>query len=242
VVAQVRFPLVAAIERRDFIAPFQEAVRREYPALRPEKSIEMVLGANGVVWTQAPTTVWRFEDASGHWRASLAPGFVALETTRYSSRADFLDRFERLLQATRDHVDPQLVDRLGIRYIDQICWNGPEDFRPLVSADIAGLLLSPLGTMLKQAIAQNVFELPDGAGELMARWGLVPAGSTVDPSAVPPVDFPSWILDLDAYVTGTQSFSVEVLMDRTRLFAERIYTFFRSVVTEDFLRRFGGQP
>lgn len=82
VVAQVRFPLVASIERRDFIAPFQEAVRREYPTLRPEKSFGIVLGANGPVETQAPTTVWRFEDLSGDWRGTLAPSFVALETTR----------------------------------------------------------------------------------------------------------------------------------------------------------------
>ena len=31
VIAQLRFPLVAAIEQRDFIAPFQEAIRSSYP-------------------------------------------------------------------------------------------------------------------------------------------------------------------------------------------------------------------
>jgi uncharacterized protein (TIGR04255 family) len=242
VVAQVRFPLVASIEQRDFIAPFQEAVRREYPALRPEKTFGMVLGGGGLVETQAPTTTWRFEDISGDWRASLAPSFVALETTRYSSRADFLERFERLLRATSDHVDPQVVDRLGIRYIDRVPWSSPEDFGRLVSADVAGPLLWPVGDMVKQAITQSIFMLPDDAGELMVRWGLVPANSTVDPSAVEPCDSPSWLLDLDAYVNRTQSFNVEALLDSTRLFAERVYTFFRWMVTEEFLRQFGGRP
>lgn len=242
VVAQVRIPLVASIEQRDFIAPFQEAVRAEYPVLRPEKSFGMVLGPNGLVETQAPTTIWRFEDISGDWRASLAPSFVALETTRYSSRADFLQHFERLLQATRDHVDPQVVDRLGIRYIDRIPWSGPEDFGRLVSADVAGPLLWPVGDMIKQAIAQNIFVLPEDAGELMVRWGLVPANSTIDPSAVEPSDSPTWILDLDAYMNRPQPFSVEPLVERTRFFAERAYTFFRWMVTEEFLTRFGGRP
>lgn len=241
VVAQVRFPLVASIEQRDFIAPFQEAVRREYPALRPEKSFGLVLGTNGLVETQASTTIWRFEDVSGVWRASLAPSFVALETTRYSSRADFLDRFERLLRATRDHIDPQVIDRLGIRYIDRVPWRGPEDFRRLVSADVAGPLLWPVGDMVKQAITQSIFVLPDDAGELMVRWGLVPANSTIDPSAVEPSDSPSWILDLDAYVNSAQPFDVEALLARTRFFAERVYTFFRWMVTEEFLGEFGGQ-
>ncbi len=242
VVAQVRFPLVASIEQRDFIAPFQEAIRREYPALRPEKNFGMVVGSNGLVETQAPTTTWRFEDLSGDWRASLAPSFVALETTRYSSRADFLDRFERLLRATRDHVDPQVVDRLGIRYIDQVPWSGPEDFGRLVAADVAGPLLWPVGDVVKQAITQNIFMLPEDAGELMVRWGLVPTNSTIDPSAVEPSDSPSWILDLDAYMNRAQPFDVEALLERTRFFAERVYTFFRWMVTEEFLRQFGGRP
>jgi uncharacterized protein (TIGR04255 family) len=241
VVAQVRFPLVASIEQRDFIAPFQETVRHEYPALRPEKSFGLALGANGLVETQAPTTIWRFEDISGDWRASLAPSFVALETTRYSSRADFLDRFERLLRATKDHVDPQVVDRLGIRYIDRVEWSRPEDFRRLVSADVAGPLLWPVGDMVKQAVTQSIFVLPDGTGELMVRWGLVPANSTIDPSAVEPSSSPSWLLDLDAYANRVQPFDVDALLGQTRLFAERVYTFFRWMVTDEFLRQFGGR-
>ena len=35
---------------------------------------------------------WRFRDRDGKWRVSLAPEFVALEATSYSSRNDFLGR------------------------------------------------------------------------------------------------------------------------------------------------------
>lgn len=135
-----------------------------------------------------------------------------------------------------------MVDRLGIRYIDQVPWSGPEDFSRLVSADVAGPLLWPVDDMVKQAITQSVFMLPEDAGELMVRWGLVPANSTIDPSTVGPSDYPSWLLDLDAYLNRAQPFSVEALLERTRYFAERVYTFFRWMVTEEFLRQFGGQP
>src|SRR5580658_5911796 len=38
VIAQVRFPLVVAVEQRDFIAPFQETIRARYPVLRQEQT------------------------------------------------------------------------------------------------------------------------------------------------------------------------------------------------------------
>lgn len=64
VVAQVRFPLVASVEKRDFIGPFQEAIRAEYPVLRPEQSRSFVLGQQELINARA-NTVWRFHDAVG---------------------------------------------------------------------------------------------------------------------------------------------------------------------------------
>jgi uncharacterized protein (TIGR04255 family) len=241
VVAQVRFPLIASIERREFIGPFQEAIRGDYPVLRSEQTVGAVLGPHGVVETQAPSITWRFHDRSGTWRASLAPGFVALETTAYTSRADFLGRLERLLRTTDQHIDPLVVDRLGIRYIDRIAWAGSDDFGKLVRTQVAGILAGPFGDSARQALTHSVFSLPDGAGELMARWGLMPANSTIDPAAVEPMDAASWILDLDAYAAQEQPMDVDSLMEQAGAFAERIYSFFRWAVTTEFLERFGGE-
>ncbi|MEC4815095.1 MAG: hypothetical protein SAK29_17740, partial [Scytonema sp. PMC 1069.18] len=38
-----------------------------------------------------------------------------------------------------------------------------------------------------------------------------------------------------------REFSIEALMSEAQYFAERIYTFFRWAVEDDFLRRFGGK-
>ena len=70
--------------------------------------------------------------------------------------------------------------------------------------------------------------------------GRPPARSTVDPAAVDPVDEPSWILDIDAFLEETSAFDVEMIGSRTRALAERIYSFFRWVVTDEFHRRYGG--
>jgi len=241
VIAQVRFPLVASVEKRDFMAPFQEAIRSAYPVLRPEQSRSIVFGPQGVMDT-CENTIWRFDDASGVWRVTLAPDFLALETSFYTSRDDFLDRLKRVLEALVSHVDPKLIDRLGVRYIDRVTGSNLSDLPQLVRPEVCGVLSTPLAFHALHSISETVFVLPDNAGQVMARWGLVPAHGTVDPAAVDAIDEPSWLLDVDAFRAETRELDVEAAVQQARGFTERIYSVFRWAVTNEFLRRYGGQP
>lgn len=242
VIAQVRFPLVTSVLKQEFIAPFQEAVRIDYAVLRAEQSRTVIFGSDGAA-QQSTGVVWRFEDVDRGWRLSLAPDFLALETTRYVSRDNFLARFERVLVALRDHIDPPVIDRLGLRYIDRVVGDDVPGVLPdLMRPEIAGILRTPLAGYARHAIVENVFSLPEGTGNLMARWGLVPKSATVDPSAIEPTDQPSWLLDLDAFLTETRPFEIDAIVAETRGFAERIYSFFRWVVTKKFIERYGGRP
>ena len=76
--------------------------------------------------------------------------------------------------------------------------------------------------------------------QILARWGCLPSGATVDPAAVEPVTEKSWILDLDMFTTEPSPFQVDRVVARARGFAERIYTVFRWAVTDEFLVRYGG--
>lgn len=241
VIAQVRFPLVASVEKRDFMAPFQERIRAEYPILRPEESRSVVLGQQGVIETRA-NTVWRFHDAGDAWRVTLAPDFLALETSRYTSRDEFLDRLKRVLEALVAHVDPKVMDRLGVRYIDRVAGDNLSDLHQLVRPEVCGVLSTPLASHVLHSISEALFVLPDNAGQVMTRWGLVPAHGTVDPAAVEAIDEPSWLLDVDAFQAETRELDVEAAVQQARGFAERIYSVFRWAVTDEFLRRYGGQP
>jgi uncharacterized protein (TIGR04255 family) len=71
---------------------------------------------------------------------------------------------------------------------------------------------------------------------------LVPAQGTVDPAAVDAIDEPSWLLDIDAFQAETRALDVEAAVRQARGLAERIYSVFRWAVTDEFLRRYGGQP
>ena len=241
VIAQVRFPVIASVERREFIAPFQEAIRNEYPVLRPEQNRSVVLGPDGVHDARS-TTAWRFFNADSRWSVTLAPDFLALDTSCYTSRDDFLARLRKVLMALEAHVDPKVIDRLGIRYIDRVTGANLADLPALVRAEVIGVLSTPLSTTVQHALAEHVFVLPDHSGLVTARWGLVPGQATVDPAAIEPIEERSWLLDLDAFRPISQAFDVDATMIQARSFAERIYSIFRWAVTDEFLRRYGGQP
>jgi len=227
-----------AIEKRDFVAPFQEAVRAQYPVLRPDSTRGVTIGPDGPI-AAPPQSTWRFSDVAGQWRLSLAPDFLALETTAYTSRDDFVARWRRVVVALSHHVGPQLIDRLGVRYVDRIHGAALADIMKLVRSELSGIAGSRVAARVLHAVSEAYFSVSEA--QLLARWGRLPGNVTIDPSAIEPMPEASWILDLDMFRARTAPFDVQRLVDETRSFAERIYAFFRWAVTTEFLERFGGE-
>lgn len=240
VIAQVRFPPILSIEKKDFVGSFQEAIREKYPILQPEQTQTFVFGPQGAVQPTLQLT-WRFIDIADSWRVSLAPDFIALETTAYLSRHDFLGRLENVLIALEESFDPQITERFGLRYVDRLVGQDLQDISSLVKPEISGIMAAEFREDMHQAINESLFIIPGGEEKILARWGLVPAGETFDPHTIEPITEPSWILDLDMSLSKNREFSIEALMSEGQRFAERIYTFFRWAVEDDFLRHFGGQ-
>ncbi len=240
VIAQVRFPPILSIEKKDFVGSFQEAIREKYPILQPEQTQTFIFGPQGVVQPTLQLT-WRFIDTADSWRVSLAPNFMALETTNYSSRRDFLERLEHLLIAFEQSFNPQIIERFGLRYIDRLIGQDLQDISSLVKPEIAGLMGAEFIEDIHQTINESLFVIPNKGEEIIARWGLIPGGVTFAPDAIEPVAESSWILDIDMSLSKNREFCIEELMSEGRCFAERIYTFFRWAVKDDFLRRFGGE-
>lgn len=239
VIAQIRFPEVLSVELRDFVAPFQAAIRADYPVLRPEHAQGFTLGSAGLAHAK-PQVAWRFVDADAHWRVSLTPDFLALETTKYVSRADFFGRLRSLAAALEEHVQPAQVDRLGVRYIDRI--TGPEfyDISKLVRSEVRGITGTSAAAHAVHALSESMFVIDDA--RFLARWGFLPPGATVDPAAIEPATEQSWLLDLDMFSSTPMPFVVDRVVERAQHYAERIYTVFRWAVTNEFLVRYGGKP
>ena len=239
VIAQVRFPEVLSIEQRDVVAPFQAALRATYPVLRQEQVQNLLLTEAGFAPAKSQVA-WRFSDTEGHWRVSLTPGFLAIETTKYASRADFVERLRTVVTQLEEHFSPPLIDRIGVRYIDRITGAAVDEIKELVRPEVRGINGTLAEAHASHAMSESLFKLPKA--QLLARWGLLPAGATVDPGALEPVAERSWILDLDMFSLTSSKFSVDRVATDVEEFAARIYTVFRWAVTDAFLKRYGGKP
>ena len=241
VIAQLRFAPIAALGQLNFIAPFQEEIRRRYPLLRPEQTTGLLLDAGGVL-AQPGSTVWRFHDKNDIWRVSLAPNFVAIETKKYDSRTDFFSRLHEVLNALVKVTDGGLVgyDRFGIRYVNRVLRPELEQLPRFLQPEILGLAGASFGEKLGFSVCESSFTVADA--HLSTRWGLLPPRATTDPTTIDLLDDASWILDLDMYEGQQPDFDAAALVERGKLFAETIYAFFRWCVTDDFLRAYGGQP
>lgn len=248
VIAQARFPPILAIRDPDRVAVLQDALREPYPNLGQDQvhSIELPGG-------QAPSVrqalIWRLSDRekAPRWRVSLGVDFVALETSSYDSRNDFLGRLRTVVSAVEEAFDPASASRFGLRYIDRLTDEAVDRIGDLIQPDVLGIVRSPenphpaLRESLTHLMTEAQFLAQDGA-RVQGRWGLLPENVTYDPHALEPVAKPSWVLDLDMFTTESLPFTSEGLLTTATSFAECLYWLFREMVTEEFLTFYGGEP
>ena len=248
VLAQARFPPILAISKADEVASFQEALRETYPNLSRDQvhSIEL---AGGQTPNVQQGLIWRLADGETEpaWRVSLGVDFVALDTSDYDSRDDFLARLGDVLSAVEESFNPPSASRIGVRYIDRLTGAAVERIDELIHAEILGVIqpTDTLDSSLRESVIHQIteaqFQAPGGT-RVQGRWGRLPANTTYDPNALDAVEVPSWVLDLDMFTTQSQDFVSEDLVTTARSFAECLYWLFRQMVTMEFLRFHGGEP
>ena len=244
VVAQVRFPPIVSISREDFIGTFQERIRTDYPVLRTDQEVNIVVTPEGITSGGEPTTVWRFLDhpTEPKWKVSLAPSFLALDTSQYGTRSDFINRFRTVLVAMLETLNPASSDRIGVRYINRIPLNHlDETLTELVRPEVLGVINAEFGegADLLYSISDTQYQI--GNAILRGRWGHVPPGAQMDPFHGQAIDHPAWLLDLDMYDATANPFDTSNLVSIVEEFSEHIYRFFRWTVSPALLRHYGGK-
>ncbi|MCF3638850.1 TIGR04255 family protein [Rhizobium sp. TRM95111] len=236
VLAQVRFPDVTVNPDREFISGFQKAIRKTYPQFVEEATQNIAIGPNGINVT--PSVVWRFIDATSMWRVSVTPTFLSLETRKYQSGADFASRFKQLLMNLGETIAPSHVSRIGIRYVDQVEATDGLDVNELLEPHMVEIAsrLSNVRHMISEV------EAPSKEGSVLARWGHLPSQGSHDPEIMPPVNNPSWFLDVDSfssYESNLLDYDPEKVSAITHDLANRAYNLFRWCVNDHFLEKFG---
>jgi uncharacterized protein (TIGR04255 family) len=246
VIAQVRFPQILSIRNPDKVAGFQDAIRGTYPVLVEEPTKEVIFIPPGEPEIR-DSRIWRFLDHEPEWkwRASVSPDFVALETNAYQSRTDFLARLETIVAAAEDAFNPAEARRLGVRYIDRLTDAAVARVDKLIQPKVLGIALEdgkpPVNLAAAAAHLLTEARFIADEGQIQARWGSLPGNATIDPNALDPIPDPSWVMDLDMFTEKPQAFMTASILSEATSFTQRIYSVFREMITDEFLKYYGGR-
>ena len=239
VLTQIRFPIIASIESPGFIAPFQEAMRKDFPDVQADQSSALTVGPSGL--SLQPQTVWRLSTFDRKATISLGSSFVSLEVGEYQGKSHFLKMLAPVLEAVGMVFKPARVERIGLRYVNRFKGKDLEGLEEYIKPEVLGVLKSDVGQSLKHSVTETVVDVDGQNMNILARWGLLGSGLTHDPATMPPIAERSWFLDLDAFSDRAEAFESHALEARLDGLADADYRFFRWVTTDACLRYFGGK-
>ena len=139
VLAQVRFTPV--LKMVDYVPNIQEGLRKnEFPHYLPETIQEVTLGPK-VEGVPSVRTLqrWIFGSVDGRHAVILTDDFLVLETSGYEDFPTFMKQFEEIVGIVQQVVKPQLIIRVGLRYVDFIERSGNISSRSLLVEGLRGL-------------------------------------------------------------------------------------------------------
>lgn len=172
---------------------------------------------------------------------SFGPSSTVIETTSYTTFEEFFEVIRRVVGAL-EAVEAAGVERVGIRYIDEIRVPGLEDpsqWHGYVTDELlVGLSLKGAGITSTQNLAEYV--LADPRFRVTMRSGAL-VGKTVDTSGALRLsrtgDGPYFLLDIDSYwgiAKGDEipEFSTEEVLSITGELRSPVRTLFEASLTE----------
>ena len=235
--AQVRFPPILSINNPAHIAEFQEAIREDFPEYSLEKTVGIAPASDGEIQIAAPPPLHRLK--GDEWFVSLAQDFLAVYTTNYQTKEEFVERVRSVSEALLC-LKPSRVNRLGVRFVDRVSDEQElREIETLVQGGFLGPNLPEAG--LRRIISRAVW--PAKEGDILAHWGfMAPNERIANLDAVSPLEEASWILDLDMFTSDQMDdFNPEHISRKTGEFVDRIYALFLHVFTQKFIERRGGK-
>lgn len=212
----------------------------EYPLFQESQEMSYNLTPEGVQAIGAGT-VFQWRSVDGAWNVSLGRRFLSFYCTQYSNFGVFSERLSEVLSYLAGSVGVPVIERVGVRYVNQVA-NARllENLSEYVRPEVLGYAsLAAASPSVKMTSNTNLALYSVEDVTLQVRSGVVPAGETVD-GALPALATESWVLDLDSFTSNTEPFDVAEIVTSAGKLSDTAYDFFKLVVTEGFIKEFGG--
>jgi uncharacterized protein (TIGR04255 family) len=245
---QVRFSSMISVSDPTSLTAFQRAIKSKYPVAVPAQEIELLVGIgspdSGLRGEQRRSSQWQFTDQEDNWKIVLAQDFLTLETRNYEHFDDFLSRLHEALDALVEHIQPTIVTRIGLRYVNEIRLDELQDMDwfDILRKDLLGAIAVPelvQNTIQVAAVQQLVLRYPHDLG-INIHHGLIPTGTTVRlrVNEEPPTR-PFYLLDFDVFrdfpLPRALDMNRNIICQYVESYHKMIYRLFRWSVTEQYI-------
>lgn len=241
---QVRFAQVLRIGEPSYVAPFQDAIREQYPVLHRGTDVQFVFNpAEGAVQGQTQSQHWRFADGRDEWTVVLANDFLAIETRAYNNFEEFLNRLQFVLDALVEHIRPTQLSRIGLRYIDEIRQES-HAWMDVIRPELLGALgAAELTENVHLAVQEILLRYSHDRG-INIHHGLIPNGTAVaPPNGESSPSTPFYLLDIDVFRDFSailrQPVDPDDICSQVAEYNRVVYRLFRWIVSEQYLSTLG---
>jgi uncharacterized protein (TIGR04255 family) len=119
VAVEVRYPFAPRLDGGDALPFFLEKVREDLPIAEPLQEHTVLIGAEGQPNVRGQSS-FRLASRDRTTAATVSPSRLLLETTDYERYGKFRRLLTRLIEALEAFGAPPGVERIGLRYIDEI--------------------------------------------------------------------------------------------------------------------------
>ncbi len=185
VICQLRFPTILRIDA-EAPAPFQEAIRNEYPNFQVKPNFGLPSGLPpqisrlfGAEFPFGAAKVYEFSSSDKLWIVNLDRDSLSVTTQAYERWEGFKSRLSLPFRALCEAYRPLHFSRIGLRYRDMIRRDNlgltHVPWSELLNPQIASELASPvISDHVQQVAHQVVIRNPDGKMQIFLQHGLAP--------------------------------------------------------------------
>lgn len=214
VLCQVRFSSVSLIA--DYIPGIQDDFRRHgYPRLRKATIEQLLITPGGVKVEQREQ--WEFRRKDQTWSIMVGSDSLVLQATTYARFEDFAETLSHALQTVLSRTENDklgVIERVGLRYINQVRPREGEDFRTYLRPPFHGVsdTVFENGTQRLHVESIGTTRLGETLGKMIIRViqndegaGLPPdlvGGAPSQGASVKPGELVT-LIDMDHFVEGT---------------------------------------
>lgn len=206
VAVEVRFPDSARLRRPETLDALQLALEDILPIRQVEQTMMLAVPRSGQMVTQQHEQVTLLLDRTSTTSATIRPTALTVETTHYDEFDAFREVVHRCMIGLADHRAAPGVERVGLRYVDEIRVPDPikdaESWTGWVSDDL--LAAGRLGGPNSPSMLQGTMQFDTGERtNLVVRYATLTGTGIVDPTLLRrrhtyPAG-PFFVLDFDSY-------------------------------------------